>query len=335
LLSIIIKALNEEEHIARSIQSALRAIELSGIGGEVILADSLSSDNTVAIAQQFPVTVVQLTDPAHRCCGVGPQLGYQVARGDFIYILDGDMELRPEFLPEALLHLEQNPEIAGVAGQIELVGGVGYEFQMRKQQHNVIHSLGLSEWLGCGGLYRRVAIDQVGYFSNRNLHSREEEELGLRLKSAGWKLERINALAVTHYIHNDDSAALLRRRWQSGYIDGAGEIVRALRDSPHFWQVLFGQTKLLLIVSIWTLILLGLALAPLSWLPLLVGLSSLGLVLIYFLVAKGFNYSGLFGFSNQNALALGFLRGLLRKQIDPRAPIPFRTLQDDRSATGA
>ena len=257
MLSIIIKALNEEEHIASSIQSALRAIELSGIGGEVILADSLSSDNTVAIAKRFPVTVVQLIDPAHRCCGVGPQLGYQVARGDFIYILDGDMELRPEFLPEALLHLEQNPQIAGVAGRIELVGGVGYEFQVRKQQHNVIHSVGLSEWLGCGGLYRRAAIEQVGYFSNRNLHSHEEQELGLRLKSAGWKLERINALAVTHYIHNDESAALLRRRWQSGYIDGAGEIVRALRGSSHFWKVLFGKFKLLLILGIWALILLG------------------------------------------------------------------------------
>ncbi len=335
MLSIIIKALNEEEHIAGSIQSALRAIELSGIGGEVILADSLSSVNTVAIAKQFPVTVVQLIDPAHRCCGVGPQLGYQVARGDFIYILDGDMELRPEFLPEALLHLEQNPEIAGVAGRIELVGGVGYEFQVRKQQHDVIHSVGLSEWLGCGGLYRRAAIEQVGYFSNRNLHSHEEQELGLRLKSAGWKLERINALAVTHYIHNDESVALLRRRWQSGYIDGAGEIVRALSGSSHFWKVLFGKFKLLLILGIWALILLGILFAPFSCLPLLAGLSLLGLVLIYFLLAKGFNYSGLFGFSNQNALALGFLRGLLRNQVDPRSPIPFRTLQDDRSTTEA
>ena len=45
LVSVIIKALNEEKHIARAIESALRAV--STVGGEVILADSASTDRTV------------------------------------------------------------------------------------------------------------------------------------------------------------------------------------------------------------------------------------------------------------------------------------------------
>ena len=44
-VSIIIKALNEEKLIAETIESALRAV--SRVGGEVILADSCSTDRTV------------------------------------------------------------------------------------------------------------------------------------------------------------------------------------------------------------------------------------------------------------------------------------------------
>jgi len=99
-VSVIIKALNEERHIDAAIRSALVAV--AAVGGEVILADSGSTDRTVEIAQRYPVTVLQLKNPAERRCGVGPQLGYQRARGEFIYILDGDMELAPDFLSRAM-----------------------------------------------------------------------------------------------------------------------------------------------------------------------------------------------------------------------------------------
>ena len=68
------------------------------VGGEVILADSYSTDRTVKIASRYPVRIVQLRHPEERCCGVGPQLGYQYAQGEFIYLMDGDMTLLEGFL---------------------------------------------------------------------------------------------------------------------------------------------------------------------------------------------------------------------------------------------
>src|SRR5258706_15691355 len=106
-VSVIIKALNEEAKIAKAIESALRAI--AGAGGEVILADALSDDRTVQIARRFPITIVQLVHAADRGCGSGPQLGYQHARGEFIYLMDGDMELEPGFIEAALAHLLREP----------------------------------------------------------------------------------------------------------------------------------------------------------------------------------------------------------------------------------
>ena len=69
-----------------------------------------------------------------------------------------------------------------------------------------------------GGLYRRRAIEEAGYFSDRNLHSYEEFDLAVRLRSLGWKLWRIPVDAVTHCGHDTPPYRLLMRRWRSGYV---------------------------------------------------------------------------------------------------------------------
>ena len=182
-VSIVIKAFNEEEDIEASIRSALAAIER--VGGEVILADSVSTDNTVSIARQFPVNIVQLKNIEDRRCGVGPQLGYQSARGQYVYILDGDMEMDPDFLLVAIEAMENNPGLGGVGGLIEELSTASYQFRGHKRRKSK-EILGEVKWLEGGGLYRRQALEQVHYFSNRNLHAYEEQDLDLRLNHADW-----------------------------------------------------------------------------------------------------------------------------------------------------
>ena len=79
-LTIGVKALNEEQRIAEALTSALRAAE--PFGGEVVLADSGSTDRTLEIASTLPVRIVQLADPSERSCGAGAQLAFQQADGD-------------------------------------------------------------------------------------------------------------------------------------------------------------------------------------------------------------------------------------------------------------
>ena len=85
---------------AATIESALRSV--SRVGGEVVLADSCSTDRTVDLAKLYPIRIVQLLHAHERCCGAGPQLGYQHSRGEFVYILDGDMQMLEGFLEQAL-----------------------------------------------------------------------------------------------------------------------------------------------------------------------------------------------------------------------------------------
>src|SRR5258706_5393504 len=115
-VSIIIKALNEQRHVAAAIESALAA--LGGIDGEVILADSGSRDRTIEIARRYPIKIVQLINTAERSCGIGAQLGFQYSRGRYLCLIDGDMQLHDDFLPAAFDFLAKNPTVAGVGGFI-------------------------------------------------------------------------------------------------------------------------------------------------------------------------------------------------------------------------
>ncbi len=314
-LTIIIKTYNEEEHIEESIISALEVIK--DYAGEVILADSLSTDSTIGIARKYPIKIVQLKNPIDRSCGVGPQLGYQHCRGDFVYILDGDMSLKSEFIRHALNLLKNDEKLAGVGGNVSIVGGDNYEFLTRKKQMMDKFKAGPQRWLICGGLYRREAVNSVGYFSNRNLHANEEKELGLRLAAAGWYLLRIDELAAEHYVHDEASFALMKKRWKSKYVNGTGELLRSAFGKSYFKDALVGQLKLIVLVFFWALFSISFALVifgkPSSFLFLC---ATLVFMCIFQVVRKKSIYLGIMSIFNIHFQAAGLVRGFFTKPTD-------------------
>ena len=195
-LSIIIKALNEERYIASAIESALGSV--GEIDGEVILADGGSTDRTIEIARQYPIIIVQLNQTKDRSCGSGAQLGFQYSRGRYLLLMDGDMRLDPGFLPVAIEMLEQNPRLAGVGGKIAEPVEVNEEYEQRRKRFSPDNRVGPVTRLDSSGLYRRAAIELIGYLTDRNLHASEEFDLGARLHCAGWTLTKIDRLIVHH-----------------------------------------------------------------------------------------------------------------------------------------
>ena len=250
-VSIIIKTLNEEKRIARTIEHALAG--LPGGQGEVIVSDSGSSDRTIEIAAGYPVRIVQIEAPARPSCGLGPQLGYQYARYDHICLLDGDMDLDPEFLPEALAFLDRHGKTAGVTGHVQEMMLDNLEYTRRVQRNAPENRIGAIDRMNGGGLYRRAAIESVGYLTDRNLHGYEEFDLGIRLRHAGWSLHRLDRRFVRHYGHSVNSYKLLVRRWKTKYLFGIGEVLRAATGKPYMRQMLneLPELKLWAMVSVW------------------------------------------------------------------------------------
>lgn len=255
-VSIIIKAYNEQANICAAIESSLRAV--AEIGGEVILADGHSTDRTVELASKYPIRVTSLLNADERCCGVGPQLGYQHSLGEYVYLLDGDMQMVPGFLEEALVFLAQHPEVGGVGGRVVEQNLTSLEYRERALRAAPHMSPGDVDRLDGGGLYRRRAIEEAGFLSDRNLHSYEEFDLAVRLRARGWKLERVPVDAVTHYGHDAPPYSLLKRRWRTRYVDGLGELLHGAIGKPHMKLVLRCMRELriyLCVLAWWVLVL--------------------------------------------------------------------------------
>lgn len=331
-VSVVIKALNEQRHIERAIRSSLAAVQRTGRPGEVILADSLSEDRTVEIARSFPIRIVQLVDPGDRSCGIGAQLGHQVASGRYIYILDGDMEFDVDFLRAGIEALEADPTLAGVAGLVEEMHVENLDFKSRVQRATTAMAADNVDSLNMGGLYRREAIDQVGYLTNRNLHAFEEFELGARLVSAGWRLRRLGIPAVRHYGHTDESMTLLKRRWKSRYAWGHGELVREAFGRAHFWFSLSRLRVYKLQFGLMVLWLSALAVAASGLAPaivVLVGLGALyGGTFALLALRKKSATMALYSLLAWHVGLAGLVRGALsRPRGDPAGPFAFRVLQ--------
>jgi glycosyltransferase involved in cell wall biosynthesis len=336
-VSIVIKALNEERHVAAAIESALAALD--GIDGEVILADSCSTDRTVAIAARYPIKIVTLSRIGDRSCGAGVQLGYQYSTGRYVYLMDGDMRLRKSFLPAAVRFLESNARFGGVGGLIVERETRNFEYVKRATADDVDRRPGEVTRLDCGGLYRRAAIAATGYFGDRNLHSIEELELGVRLVAAGWKLARIDIPAIDHYGHSGNAYSMLLRRWKTGFAFGPGEILRSALGRDRFWLTLTRlrrEVALLAAVHLWWLCLIVASLVLES--PIAAALTAAMLALVPFAVMSARCRSvslGVYSVAAWNVYAAGLWPGLLHARIDPSAWIDSVVIRDAAAGKAA
>ena len=325
-LSVIIKTYNEAAKIAACLRSVLA--ETDAATTEIIVADSLSEDDTVAVAVQFPVKVVQLKDRADRGCGSAGQLGFQYAKGRRILLLDGDMELIPGFLAVASRTLDADPKLAGVAGTI-VDRVVTLEVRRRTERPMAVTLPGIHDYLPGGGLFRIEALRDVGYLTDRNLHASEELELGLRLSERGWRLQRLDMPWVYHYGHTTPPFRMLLRRWRTKYVFGQGELLRAKLGTRHVPRVIRGARQYLYIMAWWCLLLVALAALVLGSAPGLWGII-FGVLLVAPVplqwARKGSLPMGLYSMAVLNLHAAGFIAGALRPRVDPKRPIDSRVL---------
>ena len=100
-VSVVIPAKNEARNIEWVLERIPHEVD------EVVLVDGRSTDGTVEIAIRYGVTVVQIAPDQQPSCGLGPQLGYQYSKGDYLCLMDGDMLLDAEFLGRAVAFLRE------------------------------------------------------------------------------------------------------------------------------------------------------------------------------------------------------------------------------------
>jgi glycosyltransferase involved in cell wall biosynthesis len=327
-VTIGIKAFNEEAKIAACLASALDALE--GCDGEVVLADCRSRDRTVELAKAYPVRIVQLLHDQDRGCGAGAQLAFQHARGEFFYMLDGDMILDPDFIRAGVAYLEEHPVFSGVGGHVIEQNLEGEEFQVRADKEKAF--AGRVDHLYCGGLYRSEAIRSVGYFADPNLHAFEEFELGARLAADGWQLARIDRPGVRHFGHTESGLRLILRRLRSGYSDGLGEVLRGALGRPHLRVVLarLRTLQMACVVVAWWMLLLACLVARQGWALLALAVAPMA----YFVLRRRSFRLALYSYATCNMFAIGLVRGVFRARRSPAEPLPSCEIDEAQESSG-
>ena len=161
LLSVVIVARNEEENIERCIKSILR--ETKGISKvEVLMVDSASTDQTVEIAKNYSINIIQLKSDWPLSPSAGRFSGVNNTTGKYVLIIDGDMELLAGWVNKALEFLDGNSKCAAVMGKSYNI----YRNQEKPSLDRYAKRIGRTKNKLCSAVvfFRRICLEEVGNF---------------------------------------------------------------------------------------------------------------------------------------------------------------------------
>jgi len=121
-LSIIIPAYNEEKTIERTVR------QFAGLKTprEVIVSDTASTDQTVAIAKQCADKVILLQPGKKPGVSPGRNDGVVVAQGTYFVFIDSDTFIPDpnDFFARALARFANDPKLVGLSAQIKIRNNV-------------------------------------------------------------------------------------------------------------------------------------------------------------------------------------------------------------------
>ena len=203
--------------------ACLDSLKAAGLA-RIIYVDSGSTDGSPTRAAERGAQVVTLdmaqpfTAARARNAGLAALAD---APPDLVQLIDGDCTLDPGWITTATAHLAAHPDLAIVCGR-------------RRERHpeaSVYNRLCDREWdtpigeaAACGGdaLARHAALAQVGGF-DPSLIAGEEPDLCLRLRRAGWRIERIAAEMALHDAAMTRFSQFWRRARRAGHAFAEGQ----------------------------------------------------------------------------------------------------------------
>jgi len=215
-ISIIVPVYNEEAVIARCLES-LCALNYPPERHEVLVIDNGSTDRTAQIIQAYPV--IMLTEQ-RRGSYAARNTGINAARGEIMAFTDADCVVPGNWLLQIAQSLTALAADALLGASDGLNGNLWAEFVQRDYAKFVQLARardGLRHLNTRNCAIRTAALRAIGGFDAR-LANCGDEELGVRLHQAGYRLRYAPDVRVSH-INPTDLSAILRQRRKQGYFE--------------------------------------------------------------------------------------------------------------------
>ena len=144
-LSLIVPCYNEAENVANFQDAVIGAFEGCGYDYEIVFIDDGSRDATLHnlrklhAAQKCPVKVVSFSRNFGKEAGLYAGLSH--ACGDYISLIDADLQQRPEIVREMVQMLEEEPQYDMIAAYQDRRGEGKVLSFFKKSFYNVINHL--------------------------------------------------------------------------------------------------------------------------------------------------------------------------------------------------
>ncbi|MEM8484165.1 MAG: glycosyltransferase family 2 protein [Bacteroidota bacterium] len=248
-VSIIVPAYNEGKLLTNTVRSLLK---LNYPSFEIVVVDDGSKDDTRAVAHSlvgdYGHATVKLVEKTNGGKSTALNAGIQVSSHDFVLCVDGDSQLSPGTLREAMRHFRE-PRIGAVAGNVkvdnrnniwttlqalEYVEGLN----MARSAQSLFKLVNIIP--GPLGLFRKQAIIDAGGYSSDTFA--EDCDLTLKIIREGWRVEyEPRAQSFTEAPDKLTDLLKQRYRWTRGII----QAIRKHRDLFFNPTINFGGTMVM------------------------------------------------------------------------------------------
>jgi cellulose synthase/poly-beta-1,6-N-acetylglucosamine synthase-like glycosyltransferase len=210
-VSIIVASYNNQETIRQCLESIL-ALDYPAGSFEIIVMDGCSKDETVELAQKYPVKVISI----RLNCPAAYNYAMKIVSNPILGFIDSDAKVEQNWLRLLVPHLKE-PQVAGVSGSIDTwnkdnpwAKSIGYEIRNRYSR--------IGKYTGriatMNLLLKKTVIEEAGGW-DENLPSQYDTDLGFRVSSRGYRIA-YEPKAVCYHFNRPTLRKYYRQQLQYG-----------------------------------------------------------------------------------------------------------------------
>lgn len=255
-VSVVIIGRNEGDRLVRCLKSLTTQVS------RLVYVDSGSTDDSAETARGMGVDVVALDLSVPFTAARARNAGFERMRKLFpepgyVMFVDGDCEVSPGWLNSAVDFLDTHPDVAAVCGRRR-------ERFPEKSIYNMLCDMEWDRPVGeakaCGGdALIRVDAFEIANGFRPDIIAGEEPELCFRLRSAGWKIWRMDREMTLHDAAMTSFSQWWKRSKRGGYayaeavyLHGASPERYGVRETQRIWIWGLGIPLVVLSLVAWT-----------------------------------------------------------------------------------
>ena len=220
-ISAVILSFNAQDDLDRCVRSLIEVEDLEAGRDQVLIVENGSIDGSKALVNRlssaFPGLIEGIDLPTNHGTTISRNFALARAKGDYVLVIDSDIEFKQPVLKRLLRELELDPSIGIIAPRLIFPSGrpqmstdsfptVGRKlermFRLRQLEHvtrNAVRSVQDVDYaISAFWLMRRNLLDKVGLLDEQIFYAPEDVDFCLRIWIAGQKVVYQPALEVVH-----------------------------------------------------------------------------------------------------------------------------------------